>query len=683
MDRRFIKIILFILVVLFSALACGLFDGDTEEPTGTASTTEPTLAPTLPPPTDKPIPTATPEPEVELGEELVSTDGGFSLLLVPGYQSESMFGIVSMEAPDADADRGPAIMILGGPNEEGMSLEEMRIDFTEDMESESSIRVTKPQDILIDGALGVMMDIEGDDEGVRVAGRIVIVLVNENQQFIMFGFAPDNRWEEELLAAYMAVLDTVKFFEPEFTLDFDPGGQDSLEEYRQWAVDAAASSAYSTTNWSALQATGAPDTFECGDIETAWASAEGSGVDWLELYYDVPVLPTEVNIYETHSPGQITTVYVIDEAGALFEIYSAVPELGECPRVLTIEALVDTPVVGVRIELDQSVIPATWNEIDAVELVGLVESALVEVPIEEAVEDPADTGDAPDGFLWRVGGESGVSDGEFAVLGGMDTDWNDLLYVSDNIHGIWVYDAAGTLVRQIDLNEFNNAHDVKVGSSGNIYVASWGNNTVFVLDADGNILTTFGGEGNGPGEFGTFSPSAIAVDANENIYVLDENKDDSDEDFTRIQVFDTNGVYLYEFPVDDDFFAANAMEFGPNGNLYVLGFIGGYLQEYTADGTYVGEVGETALDFTGPQHLDIDADGNFYISVWSPDGVVKLDPAGNFVASWGFPVDDGEQPWPEGGFYSIKGVGVLKDGSVVFAGDWSGDYSYLTVFEFP
>jgi hypothetical protein len=162
-------------------------------------------------------------------------------------------------------------------------------------------------------------------------------------------------------------------------LDIGPGDtvsggpDDAGNEIAQWASGAVASSEYGSAGWSAIQATGAPDTPECGDIQTAWASATATGLDWLELTYDTPVVPTEINIYETHSPGFIVEVEVIDEMGDYYSIWTGDPELdAECPRIFSLTVTgVDFPVQGVRINLDQT--DGNWNEIDAVELVGIVE----------------------------------------------------------------------------------------------------------------------------------------------------------------------------------------------------------------------------------------------------------------------------------------------------------------------
>jgi len=139
----------------------------------------------------------------------------------------------------------------------------------------------------------------------------------------------------------------------------------------QWAFSATASSEYGNPDWAAIQATGAPDTPECGDYQTAWASSASDGVDWLELSYEFPVVPGRINIYESNSPGFIVQVEVIDEGGQYYTVWEGEPApVDECPRVLSIPVTgIDFPVVGVRIHLDQSE-GGNWNEIDAVELVG-------------------------------------------------------------------------------------------------------------------------------------------------------------------------------------------------------------------------------------------------------------------------------------------------------------------------
>ena len=68
-------------------------------------------------------------------------------------------------------------------------------------------------------------------------------------------------------------------------------------------------------------------------------------------------------------------VELVDTEGTYHEVYTGEPEnlWGECPYTLSILVWVDYQTVGVKITIDQSVIDTTWNEIDAVELVGVSE----------------------------------------------------------------------------------------------------------------------------------------------------------------------------------------------------------------------------------------------------------------------------------------------------------------------
>jgi hypothetical protein len=142
---------------------------------------------------------------------------------------------------------------------------------------------------------------------------------------------------------------------------------------RQWAIAADASSNYDNPEWAAIQATGAPDTGRCGDIQTAWASASSDDVDWLELEYADPVYATAVNIYQTFNPNQVVKVELLSTLGRALTIYQAEPIQVDqpCPYILSITIdKTNTRYNRVRLTVDQSTTGLGWNEIDAVELVG-------------------------------------------------------------------------------------------------------------------------------------------------------------------------------------------------------------------------------------------------------------------------------------------------------------------------
>jgi hypothetical protein len=142
---------------------------------------------------------------------------------------------------------------------------------------------------------------------------------------------------------------------------------------RQWAISATASSEYGSNSWTAKQATGAPDVDECIDSGQAWASFSNNTLEWIELTYATPVVPTEINIYQSYNPSQVVEVDVISPDGVTYTVWTGTPELVEfCPDLMTITIDLDEEIVAqkVIVVIDQSVLNTSWNEIDAVELVG-------------------------------------------------------------------------------------------------------------------------------------------------------------------------------------------------------------------------------------------------------------------------------------------------------------------------
>lgn len=151
-----------------------------------------------------------------------------------------------------------------------------------------------------------------------------------------------------------------------------PANPPANSPIRQWASSASASSEYGASDWSAQQATGAPNTATCGDQVTAWAAAYYSnGVEWLDVGFATPVVPTQINVYESYTPGSIIKVEVRDAEGTFHTVWTGTPgSVSQCPRVFTVNiSNIDFKVNAVLITLDQTAL-ADWDEIDAVELVG-------------------------------------------------------------------------------------------------------------------------------------------------------------------------------------------------------------------------------------------------------------------------------------------------------------------------
>ncbi len=124
--------------------------------------------------------------------------------------------------------------------------------------------------------------------------------------------------------------------------------------------------------WSPEQATGVPDTFEYGDMRTAWASLTPDGQqEWLELTFD-PIQGTAIQVYETYNPGAVSKATVRTTQGKERVVYQSTPKPQSeavppetMPRVFEIPLHEQQSITRVTLVLDSEIVPG-WNEIDAV-----------------------------------------------------------------------------------------------------------------------------------------------------------------------------------------------------------------------------------------------------------------------------------------------------------------------------
>jgi hypothetical protein len=144
-------------------------------------------------------------------------------------------------------------------------------------------------------------------------------------------------------------------------------------EIRQYAASAEATSERDPLAQGAVQAVGPPNTPGCGDYRSAWATADANGTGALTLLYPELVTPTAVVVYETYNPGFVTRIDVVDVYGEVHTIYQAQPRAqSQCPYTLIVR-VEDADYEGNRVVVyvDQTTSGGGWNEIDAVELIGV------------------------------------------------------------------------------------------------------------------------------------------------------------------------------------------------------------------------------------------------------------------------------------------------------------------------
>ncbi len=152
----------------------------------------------------------------------------------------------------------------------------------------------------------------------------------------------------------------------------------SADTAGQWAASAVAGSQYGKTQYSAAQATGAPNIKTAGNSPDAWCPAsKAQGTDWLEVTFAKPVKATEVRVRQNDTVGAITKIEAIEPDGTTHVWWEGVDPY-KAPAVREIVwfavRVPKTSYLAARMKLTLNLAAGPgWKEIDAVQLVGAVE----------------------------------------------------------------------------------------------------------------------------------------------------------------------------------------------------------------------------------------------------------------------------------------------------------------------
>jgi hypothetical protein len=350
-----------LLVLALLGSAC-LNMGATVTPTLTA-TPEPTRGSGRNQPRTTPGQTTTPEDGTVTGEQRFEP-GGFTYTVIPNYQLDVSDQVVIMLAPDTNPDWGLGVMLMGGRSQEGATVRDYLAGFS----FGGNFTLSEPVTITMGSASGLAVDFSGYQGFVR--GRIVILMPTPTQVFVAYAVVTADIWVATLSPMFDEWLASITFFEPIDSF-YVPEPSEGDGGTRQWATSAKASSEYGSPGWAASQATGESDVTTCGDNLNAWAAEQPNTVEWIELAYETPVVPTEIRIIESYNPDQVIKVELLDLDGEYHEVYSGKPQrVDSCPYPLSIDITDATyQTMVVKITVDQSSL-ATGVQIDAVELIG-------------------------------------------------------------------------------------------------------------------------------------------------------------------------------------------------------------------------------------------------------------------------------------------------------------------------
>src|SRR5436190_2978991 len=123
-------------------------------------------------------------------------------------------------------------------------------------------------------------------------------------------------------------------------------------------------------SWGPEQASGPPDTFEAGDLRTAWAPLEqDGGEEWLKLDYERAVDVAEVRVRETHNPGAISKVTAFLANGTELTLWEGTEPVAQPPVEMSFAVPSSVNAKSIKVYLDTKRVPG-WNEIDAVAIIG-------------------------------------------------------------------------------------------------------------------------------------------------------------------------------------------------------------------------------------------------------------------------------------------------------------------------
>jgi hypothetical protein len=136
------------------------------------------------------------------------------------------------------------------------------------------------------------------------------------------------------------------------------------------------SSQYGDTDWSADQTRGWPDVGTYGDSALAWAPLpENGSTETLTLGFDTPVLAIGATIRETLGNGFVTEVDALDQNGVFHPVWSGIdPSQPGSPVDFDVTwPATSYQVIGLRITIDTDHDQSAWEEIDSVQLHGLLD----------------------------------------------------------------------------------------------------------------------------------------------------------------------------------------------------------------------------------------------------------------------------------------------------------------------
>jgi DNA-binding beta-propeller fold protein YncE len=263
----------------------------------------------------------------------------------------------------------------------------------------------------------------------------------------------------------------------------------------------------------------------------------------------------------------------------------------------------------------------------------------------------------PPAFLLKWGVQ-GIGDGEFDTPGGLAVDSNGNVYVADYLnHRVQKFTSEGAFLTKWGTEGFRDGQlslpdGIAIDSRGVIYVTEYGNERVQKFSTEGGFLGYLT-------DWGPLKPGSVAVDKDDNVYVTGPH-------VHRVFKFASTGSIMTSWGAqgtgDGQFELPSGIAVDASGQVYVADSINDCIQKFTSDGLFLSKW--TDADLYEPPGVAVDDNGDVYATS-SQGRVIKFSSAGTRLSAWGMPgFEAGEFIYPNG---------IAVAGRVIYVGE-SGNH---------